>query len=430
MKKRLLIGIGSGLFILLVLISSLYIFSFRLNGKNKVEVSYLDTYEDLGYKANIFSVSLKGFVKTENNVNTEKLGTYKVIYKLPFKTLVREVKVVDKEKPIITIEGDDVIELNVGCEYIELGYNAFDNVDLDLTDKVQVENLVDINKLGEYKIIYKVEDSSGNIGEKIRIVKVVDKEAPVITLKGNKKITINLNEEYKEDGYTAIDNVDSDITDKVNVERNVDFSKVGTYTIKYSVCDLSSNCSEEKRKIVVKRPNEVIEQNEEVEITYIKGILLVNKQYHLPSNYNPGVNSEAYNHLQELQNEASNNGYSLPLLSGFRSYETQKYLFNDYAKRNGYERANTFSALPGQSEHQTGLAFDVGEISDYFGETEAGKWLSENAHRYGFIIRYLKGKESITGYKYEPWHIRYVGVDAATEIKNLGVTLEEYLGVA
>jgi len=422
--------VGSGLFILLVLMSALYIFSFRLNGKRVIEVEYLDTYKDSGYTANIFGLSLKGLVTTENNVDTSKVGNYKVTYKLPFKILTREVHVVDKEEPIITLNGDEVIELDVGSEYEELGAVATDNVDSDITSKIAIENLVDTSKIGEYQVKYTVEDSSNNKSEIIRTIKVLDKEAPVITLKGNKKITVNLNGEYKDDGYTAIDNVDSDVTDKVKVERNVDFSKSGTYTIKYSVCDSNSNCAETKRTIVVKNPNEVVEQKEEVEITYIKGILLVNKQYHLPANYNPGVNSEAYAALTNLQNEASANGYKLPLISGFRSYETQKYLFNDYARRNGYEKANTFSALPGQSEHQTGLAFDVGEISDSFGDTNAGIWLKENAHRYGFIIRYLKGKESITGYKYEPWHIRYVGVNVATEIYSQGVTLEEYLGVA
>ena len=115
----------------------------------------------------------------------------------------------------------------------------------------------------------------------------------------------------------------------------------------------------------------------------------------------------------------------MPLLSGYRSYYTQQYLYNSYVSTYGRESADTFSARPGHSEHQTGLAFDVGSIDDYYGDTPAGIWLKENAHYYGFIIRYPKGKEHITGYKYEPWHIRYLGVDIATDIYNKGVTLEE-----
>ena len=91
--------------------------------------------------------------------------------------------------------------------------------------------------------------------------------------------------------------------------------------------------------------------------------------------------------------------------------------------------ADTYSARAGHSEHQTGLAFDVGKIDDNYGNTKEGVWLKNNAHIYGFIIRYPKGKEHITGYKYEPWHIRYLGVDIATKVYNKGVTLEEYLGI-
>ena len=420
MKNRILIILGSGLFLVLVLFGSLYTFSFRLNGKSKIEVLYGDTYNDLGYKANIFSISLRNFVKSKGNVNTKKIGTYKVIYELPFKKLVREITVVDKEKPIITLNGDDVIEIIVNNDYQELGVNVKDNVDLDLNDKVIIENNVDTKKVGEYQIKYQVEDSSKNKSEVIRTIKVIDNIAPSINLKGAKKITVKVNENYEDEGYTAIDNYDGDITKNVKVEKNVDFSKVGTYSIKYSCSDSSSNYAEVYRTI------EVIES---IDITYIKGILLVNKKYHLPANYNPGVNNEAYNALLRLQNAGMSEGHSLPLLSGFRSYSTQKYLFNSYVEKDGIEKANTYSARPGESEHQTGLAFDVGQINDNFGNIPAGIWLRENAHKYGFIIRYLKGKESITGYKYEPWHIRYVGENVATTIYNAGITLEEYLGV-
>ena len=421
MKKKILIIIGSGLFLVFVLLGSLYTFSFRLNGKSKVEVLYGDKYIDLGYKANIFSISLGKFVKTKGNVDTTKLGTYKVVYELPFKTLVREISVVDKEKPSIILNGDEEIILSINTDYQEYGYQVSDNVDSNLQDKVEVINNINTSRIGEYTITYKVSDSSNNTNEVIRTIKVVDNIAPVINLKGSKKIIVKVNESYEDEGYNAIDNYDGDVTKNVKVENNVNYSKIGTQYIKYSCVDSSSNYSEVFRTI------EVIEN---INITYIKGILLVNKNYHLPASYNPGVNKEAYNALIKLHNDASSNGYYLPLLSGFRSYDTQKYLFNSYASRNGYEKANTFSALPGQSEHQTGLAFDVGEINDNFGNTQAGIWLKDNAHRYGFIIRFLKGKEAITGYKYEPWHIRYVGENVATEIYNAGITLEEYLGVA
>lgn len=420
MKKRILIIIGSGLFISLVFLLSLYIFSFRLIGKNTIDIPYGTVYKDLGYKANIFFIPLNKYVKTKSNVDTDKLGTYVVSYKLFFKTLEREINVRDMEKPNLILEGDSEVVLSLKGEYKELGFKSSDNYDGDITEKVIVESNLDVNKIGEYEIKYISIDSSDNKTEVIRKIRVIDNIAPVITLKGSKKVTVKVNGNYEEEGYSAIDNYDGDITKNVKVSRNVDFNKVGTYEIIYEVSDSFANKSLEKR---------IINVIENIEITYIKGILLVNKKYHLPANYNPGVNSEAYDALKRLQSDGMKEGYYLPLLSGFRSYETQKYLFNSYVKKDGVEKASTYSARPGQSEHQTGLAFDVGEISDCFGNTSAGIWLSENAHKYGFIIRYLKGKEEITGYKYEPWHIRYIG-SAAEEIYNRGITLEEYLGVA
>lgn len=160
--------------------------------------------------------------------------------------------------------------------------------------------------------------------------------------------------------------------------------------------------------------------------TYLKGVLLVNKQYALPRSYG-GANGEANAALRRLQAGAENAGFSMPLLSGFRSFETQDKLYRRYAATDGVAAANTYSAWPGHSEHQTGLAFDVGKISNGFGNTPAGKWLAAHAHEYGFIIRYPKGKESITGYQYEPWHIRYLGVKTATAVYESGLCLEEYL---
>ena len=420
MKKNLFNIIFHGIFILFVFLTSLYACTFMLLGKSKVTVAYGDEYKDSGYIANFLSISLNKYVKVKNNVDSSKLGSYKVVYELPFKKIEREVEVVDDLAPSIELVGSDIIEQTIGVEYQELGYQASDNVDLDVTSKVSIENNIDINKIGEYKVIYKVSDSSLNETVKERTVKVIDNIAPVITLKGNKKITVKVNGNYEEQGYFANDNYDGNVTDKVKVTNNVNYSNVGTYEILYTVSDSNNNQTTERR---------IVNVIENVEITFIKGIMLVNKKYHLPANYNPGVNGEAYSALQRLQADGMNNGYSLPLLSGFRSYETQKYLFNSYVQKDGVEVASTYSASPGQSEHQTGLAFDVGQISDNFGNTPAGIWLKDNAHRYGFIIRYLKGKESITGYKYEPWHIRYVGEGAATEIYNAGITLEEYLGV-
>ena len=285
-------------------------------------------------------------------------------------------------------------------------------------NKVKITNKVNTNKLGTYTITYKITHLKTTKIIK-RKVKVVDTIKPEITLQGN-EVTIYQNDTYNEPGYTATDNYDKDITSKVKVTNNIDNTKAGTYEVTYSVSDSSKNKTEIKRKVnVIEKPK--------TQGTYIKGILIVNKKYSLPANYNPGVDQTASTALKQLQQAASTAGHNIPLISGFRSYSRQQTLYNNYVARDGQALADTYSARPGHSEHQTGLAFDVGKLDDNYGSTPAGIWLKENCHKYGFIIRYPKGKESITGYQYEPWHIRYVGVEHATKIMNQNITLEEYL---
>ena len=163
--------------------------------------------------------------------------------------------------------------------------------------------------------------------------------------------------------------------------------------------------------------------------TYIDGILIANKSYSLPSTYDPGIDATTMKQFGILSSDASKDGLDIYLSSGYRSYSVQQGIYNNYVSWYGKAVADTFSARAGHSEHQTGLAIDVNTIDDSFAGTPEAIWLENNAHKYGFIIRYPKGKESITGYKYEPWHIRYLGVEKATEVYNSGLTLEEYLGI-
>ncbi|TKI46459.1 M15 family metallopeptidase [Lysinibacillus tabacifolii] len=171
------------------------------------------------------------------------------------------------------------------------------------------------------------------------------------------------------------------------------------------------------------------------EPTYIDGILLANKKYPLPSTFAPGENPEARQALNKMLAQAKQQGFNLVAFSGYRSYEYQTTLYNNYVKRDGQAAADRYSARPGFSEHQTGLAFDIGEVgkedlwlTEEFGETPAGKWLFEHAAEYGFILRFPQNKEHLTGYMYESWHYRYVGIDIAKKMKEQNVTLEEYLG--
>lgn len=181
--------------------------------------------------------------------------------------------------------------------------------------------------------------------------------------------------------------------------------------------------------------------------------MLVNKTKALPEEYVPAdlrpveipfsfaedspkrmMRDEAADALERLFAEARRDGIELAGVSGYRSYATQAAIFAHNAERYGSEEAaNRVSARPGESEHQTGLAMDVSapsvgyQLTEALGSTEEGLWLAENAPRFGFIIRYPQGKEGVTGYQYEPWHLRYVGEQHAARIAGEGVTLEEYL---
>lgn len=197
---------------------------------------------------------------------------------------------------------------------------------------------------------------------------------------------------------------------------------------------------QEEEPIEIPTPEEAIQYIEDQELpaepTYIDGVLIANKKHPLPSTFAPGESTEARTAFEQLAAAALLEDYSLTAFSTYRSFEYQTDLYNRYVERDGVKEADRYSARPGYSEHQTGLAFDIGEVnqeqhfaSSSFGDTDAGKWLAENAHLYGFIMRYPEGKEAITGYMYEAWHFRYVGVEIAKDIYENNGTLEEYLGL-
>ena len=164
-------------------------------------------------------------------------------------------------------------------------------------------------------------------------------------------------------------------------------------------------------------------------LTYIEGMLIANKTYGLPSDFNPGLDSNCEIQFEKLTAAAALEGLNIYFASGFRSYDYQSEIYNGYDSDYGQASADTFSARPGYSEHQSGLAIDVNNIDDSFAGTPEAIWLAEHCHEYGFILRYPQGKQDITGYKYEPWHIRYVGTDLSYPIYESGLTVEEYFGI-
>lgn len=169
----------------------------------------------------------------------------------------------------------------------------------------------------------------------------------------------------------------------------------------------------------------------------VNGTIIVNKKYGLDENYSYEDNQELYDQATEafnnMQKDAEKDGVWFYTVSRYRSYAVQNWVYEGYKKER--EHVDTFSAKPGYSEHQTGLAFDInGEnpetSSNYkFEGTKQYKWLRKNAYKYGFILRYPKDKKDITGYKFEPWHYRYVGTDISYDLKDGNTTLEEYFNL-
>lgn len=219
----------------------------------------------------------------------------------------------------------------------------------------------------------------------------------------------------------------------------------------YGCTDYKNSFTNESNETVSKEEvlitdNENYSSGEKIDTTYL---MLVNKKHNLDEDYVPedleylnisfsGAESsqylckEAAKALEEMVAAAKNDGINLIGRSGYRSYATQKATYASKVESLGQEQADRFSAKAGASEHQTGLAIDIissefGKLHTDFQYTETYKWLTDNCAKYGFILRYPKGKYDITGYNFEPWHYRYVGVEHAEKIMKENVTLEEYL---
>ena len=236
----------------------------KLNGETEVTILLNEPYEELGAK--VESIGQKPQIKTEGTVDTTKVGEYIVHYSLIYKgktiETTRTVKVRETEKPTIILSGDMKVNLCPNHEYQEQGYEAHDNYDGNLTDKVIIHKLKD-------KWIYTVEDSSNNPTAIAREFIYEDMEAPTITLQGSSVITVYQNELYQEPGYQAYDNCDGDLTNQVKVSGTVNTAVLGTYELTYTVSDRAGHLKEETRVIrVTPKP---IENGKTIYLTFDDG---------------------------------------------------------------------------------------------------------------------------------------------------------------
>ena len=370
-----------------------------------------------------------------------------------------------KVKIIIVISVLVVVILIIGGIYFNskrLVLEYENNIEVDVNEKLynldaikNIKNgkiitkreLVNTTKLGKVKVTFQVENFFKKRVKYKYIVNVVDKEAPKITFKNELESEIGEEIDLLKD-VTVEDNSKEKITPQV--EGEYDINKSGDYKLYYIAEDTSGNKAKEEFVLHIKEKNveKQITSNDNQGatffttskgfkgvtkngVTYIDGYLIVNKTYTLPSSYGNGLTNATTEAFNNMQAAAKADGLNIYISSGFRLYSYQKTLYNNYVNRDGVVAADTYSARAGHSEHQSGLAFDVNTINDSFANTEEGKWLNDNCYKYGFILRYPKGKSDETGYQYEPWHFRYVGVELAEKLYNNGnwITVEDYFGI-
>ena len=312
--------------------------------------------------------------------------------------------------------------------------------------------LIDTSKLGKQKIVLEYTDKFNKRKNFSYDLIVIDTTAPSITSVSDLDTTKGKKIDLL-DGVSAEDNSLEKI--EVVVKGDYDFDKVGEYNLYYYVTDSSGNERKEEFKLTVKdipAAPKISVNNKNVDstfvtskgfngfvkdgITYIDGYLIANKTYSLPSDYNPGLIDTMKSQADKMFNDAKEDGLNLYIGSGFRSFSAQDSIYNRYVQNDGKVNADTYSARPGYSEHQSGLAMDVcmkgySCITSGFDNTPPANWLRDNAYKYGFILRYPEGKSNETGYKYESWHYRYVGSELAAKLYNNGnwITMENYFGI-
>lgn len=289
-----------------------------------------------------------------------------------------------------------------------------------------------------YFFIFKPEDKPGNGNPPVE-EKPSDPEKPVEP--------VDPDEPDTPDVPDVPDNVEAAFIEKIKAEKYYIPDRLERY-INYKEKNENKSSRDIVQEVNCNIDYEFYTHTRPVDLS--KGnLILVNKYYYLSESYTPlnetlleegkySVWDEAYlskttyDAYTNMLDEAREQGYYLIDTSPYRPYDYQSYLYNNYVKNWGKEQADRSSARPGHSEHQTGFASDVikddgGKTGMYgFKDTKEFTWLKENAHKYGFILRYPEGKEYLTGYKYEPWHYRYVGKDVAKYIYENDIVYEEY----
>ena len=417
MKKKYVISIIA---IILLLIGIIILFfwppKFELKNGENITLKYGQKYKEPGYKVTRFGKDYTKKVKVKNKINKNKLGTYEVIYEVKIAGInfkqIRKVKISDNEKPKITLKGDKKVSICPHAEYKEEGYSATDNYDGDLTKKVKITKKDNI-------ITYLVKDTAGNTTKVKRTIIKEDKTAPVITLKQGSTITLYLNETWKDPGYTAIDNCDSDITNKVETSGNVNTKKLGTYKITYSVTDEAGNVAKIERTVkVVNRP--VADGSSIIYLTFDDGpkegttnvILDILKEENVKATFfvtNSGPDyliKRAYDEGHTVGLHTASHNYQTVYSSVDNYYRDLKQVQNRVKRITGYE--SKIIRFPGGSSNTISKKYSKGIMSVLTKDTvnkgyryydwnissgDAGE-VSTASGVYNTVIKYLKKNRS------------------------------------
>ncbi len=355
----------------------------KLNGENKIELELNDKYDEKGIIAKNLFGNTKFKVQIKGKVNTKKIGTYKLEYYvkngITTKRIYRIVEVKDKTPPTITLTEGNEINVCPNTEYVEQGYIATDNYDGDLTDKVE------IIKEKNY-IKYKVKDSSNNSIVVERKLNYCDKDAPILELKGNENIKLTKHSKYLENGYTATDNCDGDLTSNVTVTGSVDTSKEGTYTLTYTVSDREGNVTTKTRTVKVYTPSTSYNpqyQNSTIYLTFDDGpsasitpkILDILKEEGVKATFFVINHNDSLNYLIK---RAYDEGHTLALHSYTHRYNliytSVDAYFNDLTAIENKVKSITGSThkiirFPGGSSNTISKNYNIGIMSTLVSET-------------------------------------------------------------
>ena len=345
-------------------------------------------------------------------------------------------------------------QINQEVEYT-VGNNTFEvNTTININDfKIQTTNGTIVNNgyyfdtttLGEKRFTLETQNKRGTSKKYVISYNVVDTTAPSITNSTNMTFYVDTELDFNSLLHLS-DNYDDKI--QLTVNGTIDITEPGTYYLSAIVLDSSNNKATIPLTINLLERPEYIEGSYVMEditlttskgyqlevidhIAYIDGTMIINKSYPLPSDYAYGFHEDTQTAFELMRLDAEALGLKLTNSSGYRTYNYQAYLYNYYCNLYGQTYADTISARPGHSEHQSGYALDLNTITGAFANTDEGIWVNENCHKYGFILRYPESKTNETGYAYEPWHLRYVGVELASELYNDGdwITVEDYYGI-